>query len=79
MGNINNGPRKQMEKMKKSSKHRPEIQNASWYMVPVGVGSKNRVYMKFSCQDITEVKDAFAMYDKNCTWTWLKRNHDVKP
>ena len=62
-------PGKRIQSMKKSLKHRPMNRDAAWYLVPVGVGTKNRVYMKFSSQDIHEVKDAFAMYDKNQTGT----------
>ena len=40
-----------------------------WYLVPVDVGRKVRVNMKFSSQDIHEVRDAFAMYDKHLNGT----------
>ena len=69
MGNKNTGPVKRIRSSMRRNHHknRTEIRNASWYLVPVGVGTKNRVYMKFSSQDIHEVKDAFAMYDKHRT------------
>ena len=41
----------------------------SWFLVPVGVGKENRVHMKFSSQEIHQVRDAFAYHDRNSDGT----------
>ena len=69
MGNKNMKPVERIKSLRKTLKPRPVHKQAAWYLVPVGVGTKNQVYMKFSNQDIHEVKEAFAMYDKNRTGT----------
>ena len=54
---------------KKNARNRGPTKKDSWYLVPVDVGTKVRVNMKFSSQQIQEVRDAFAIYDKNSTGT----------
>ena len=56
---------KKMKKIKRIGSKREPATKSSWYLIPVDVGNKLRVTMKFSSQDIHEVRDAFAMYDKN--------------
>ena len=58
-----------MKNVKKNARIDPTNKKNSWYLVPVDVGTKVRVNMKFASQQIQEVRDAFAIYDKNSTGT----------
>ena len=62
MGNIS--AMMKMREIKQKVTRREPPRKSHWFLVPVDVGENVRINMKFSSQDIHEVRDAFAMYDK---------------
>ena len=62
-----------LKKRRKTNTDEPTEQ-ASWYLVPVNVGGKNRVNLKFSSEDLGKVRDAFATQDKKSNGTILNES-----
>lgn len=61
-------------KAKRQSSETRVARTASTYVVPIEVTTKLTVKMKLTDEQIQEVKEAFAMYDKGCNGTILTKS-----
>ena len=62
MGNLPTSLKK--NKITRDTSRNEPATKACWYLIPVNVGNKGPINMKFSSKDIHEVKHAFELYDK---------------